>query len=157
MYTNDLKDILKDFKDSFKKNTLLSLDTVTLISLYNIIQMYLKDLDKETYYRSLGTDGYKSIIGVYNIEGSAHYLLTDDEFRERELVTTKLDLVIPNVNKATLVNKLLYFTIPSIRVNDMLLRDNLWSDTVDLRRLLFTVYSKRFLHGIVTNKTIYKI
>ena len=125
--------------------------------MYNIIQMYLKDLGKETYYRGLGTNGYKNIIGVYNIEGSTHYLLADDEFRERELVTTKLDLVIPNVNKATLVNKLLYFTIPSIRVNDMLLRDNPWSDTVDLRRLFFTVYSKQFLHGIVTNKTIYKI
>lgn len=119
--------------------------------------MYLKDLGKETYYRSLGTDGYKNIIGVYNIEGSNHYLLTDDDFRERELVTTKLDLNIPNVNKATLVNKLLYFTIPSIRVNDILLQDNPWSDTVDLRRLFFTVYSKQFLHGIVTNKTIYKI
>lgn len=157
MYTNDLKDILKDFKDSFKKNTLLSLDTVTLISLYNIIQMYLKDLGKETYYRSLGTTGYKSIIGVYNIEGSTHYLLADDEFRERELVTTKLDLDIPNINKTTLVNKLLYFTIPSGKVNDMLLQDNPWTDTTDLRNILFTVYSKRFVHGIVTNKTIYKI
>lgn len=125
--------------------------------MYNIIQMYLKDLGKETYYRSLGTNGYKNIIGVYNIEGSIHYLLADDDFRERELVTTKLDLDIPNVNKSILVNKLLYFTIPSIRVNDMLLRDNPWTDTTDLRRLFFTVYSKRFLHGIVTNKTIYKI
>lgn len=119
--------------------------------------MYLKDLGKETYYRSLGTNVYKSIIGVYNIEGSTHHLLADDDFRERELVTTKLNLDIPNVNKTTLVNKLLYFTIPSSRVNDMLLQDNSWSDTVDLRSLFFTVYSKQFLHGIVTNKTIYKI
>ena len=119
--------------------------------------MYLKDLGKETYYRSLGTNGYKSIIGVYNIEGSIHYLLADDDFRERELVTTKLDLNIPNVNKTTLVNKLLYFTIPSSRVNDMLLQDNPWSDTVDLRSLFFIIYSRQFLHGIVTNKIIYKI
>ena len=119
--------------------------------------MYLKDLGRETYYRSLGTNGYKSIIGVYNIEGSTHYLLADDDFRERELVTTKLDLDIPNINKSILVNKLLYFTIPNSRVNDMLLQDNPWSDTVDLRSLFFTIYSRQFLHGIVTNKPIYKI
>lgn len=119
--------------------------------------MYLKDLGKETYYRSLGTTGNKNIIGVYNINESNHYLLTDDEFRERELVTTKLDLDIPNINKTTLVNKLLYFTIPSGKRNDMLLQDNPWSDTVDLRSIFFTVYSKQFLYGIVTNKTIYKI
>lgn len=119
--------------------------------------MYLKDLGKETYYRSLGTAGYKNIIGVYNIEGSTHYLLADDEFRERELVTTKLDLDIPNINKTTLVNKLSYFSIPSRGGNDMLLQDNPWSDTEDLRNIFFTVYSKRFVHGIVTNKIIYKI
>ena len=118
--------------------------------------MYLNDLGKETYYRSLGTAGYKNIIGVYNIDGSNNYLLADDEFRERELVTTKLDLDIQNVNKTTLVNKLLYFTIPS-RVNDMLLQDNPWSNTIDLRSIFFTVYSKQFVHGIVTNKIIYKI
>lgn len=119
--------------------------------------MYLKDLGKETYYRSLGTTGYKNIIGVYNIENSIHYLLADDDFRERELVTTKLDLNIPNISKTTLVNKLLYFTIPSGKVNDMLLQDNPWSNTVDLRSLFFTIYSRQFLHGIVTNKPIYKI
>lgn len=119
--------------------------------------MYLKDLGKATYYRSLGTAGYKNIIGVYNIKGSIHYLLADDDFRDRELVTIKLDLDIPNVNKTTLVNKLLYFSIPNGRRNDMLLQDNPWSNTADLRSIFFTVYSKQFLHGIVTNKTIYKI
>ena len=119
--------------------------------------MYLKDLGKKTYYRSLGTAGYKNIIGVYNIEGSIHYLLANEEFKERELVTTKLNLHIPNINKEDIVKNLLSFTIPSSKVNDMLLRNNPWSDTTDLRRLFFTVYSKRFLHGIVTNKTIYKI
>lgn len=119
--------------------------------------MYLKDLGKKTYYRSLGTAGYKNIIGVYNIEGSIHYLLANEEFKERELVTTKLNLHIPNINKEDIVKNLLSFTIPSSRVNDMLLRNNPWSDTVDLRSLFFTVYSKQFLHGIVTNKTIYKI
>ena len=119
--------------------------------------MYLKDLGKETYYRSLGTAGYKNVIGVYNIDGSSHYLLADDEFRERELVTTKLDLDMPNVSKTALVNKLLYFTIPNGKRNDMLLQDNPWSDTVDLRSIFFTVYSKQFVHGIVTNKIIYKI
>lgn len=125
--------------------------------MYNIIQMYLKDLGKKTYYRSLGTAGYKNIIGVYNIEGSIHYLLANEEFKERELVTTKLNLHIPNINKEDIVKNLLSFTIPSSKVNDMLLRNNPWSDTVDLRSLFFTVYSKQFLHGIVTNKTIYKI
>ena len=125
--------------------------------MYNIIQMYLKDLGKKTYYRSLGTAGYKNIIGVYNIEGSIHYLLANEEFKERELVTTKLNLHIPNINKEDIVKNLLSFTIPSSKVNDMLLRNNTWSDTVDLRSLFFTVYSKQFLHGIVTNKTIYKI
>ena len=125
--------------------------------MYNIIQMYLKDLGKKTYYRSLGTAGYKNIIGVYNIEGSIHYLLANEEFKERKLVTTKLNLHIPNINKEDIVKNLLSFTIPSSKVNDMLLRNNPWSDTVDLRSLFFTVYSKQFLHGIVTNKTIYKI
>ena len=124
--------------------------------MYNIIQMYLKDLGKETYYRSLGTTGNKNIIGVYNINESNHYLLTDDEFRERELVTTKLNLDIPNINKTTLVNKLSYFSIPSHGRNDMLLQDNPWTDTTDLRNIFFTVYSKRFVHGIVTNNIIYK-
>jgi hypothetical protein len=148
-------DILTDFKDNIDKFDISSLNDISLVTLYNTIQMYLRDLGVTTAsYTSLGKIGNKNIIGQYAIDFANQILLADPWFKQRKFITSKRINFNGKIDRDELIHILNTFDIPSVK-NDLALPTDAWVKTSNLYNIMIAVYSMQFTHGAAKKENIY--
>lgn len=148
-------DILTDFKDNIDRFNISSLDDISLVTLYNTIQMYLRDLGVTTAsYTSLGKIGSKNIIGQYAIDFANQLLLADPYFKHRKFITSKRINYNGKIDRDELISILNTFNIPSVK-NDLALPTDAWVKTGNLHNIMIAVYSMQFTHGAAKKENIY--